>query len=66
MGTGGSSTGGKVRPGRDADHSLSSTVEVNKKRDYISFPPIRLSWRVAGRRYSLQDVLRRKASILDP
>jgi hypothetical protein len=31
MGTGGPFPGGKARPGRDADHSLSSTAEVKNE-----------------------------------
>jgi hypothetical protein len=31
MGTGGSFPGGKARPGRDADHSPSSSAEVKKE-----------------------------------
>jgi hypothetical protein len=31
MGTGGSLSGGKARPGRDADHSPPSTAEVKKE-----------------------------------
>jgi hypothetical protein len=43
-------TGGKVRPGRDADHSPLSSVEVKKERGYTSSPLKRLSWRTAGQR----------------
>jgi hypothetical protein len=38
MGTGGSFRGGKVRPGRDADHSLPSSAEV-KDEEGLCLPP---------------------------
>jgi hypothetical protein len=41
MGTGGPFSGGKVRPGRDADHSPPSSAEVVNGRSYTS-PPKRL------------------------
>jgi hypothetical protein len=44
-------TGGKERPGRDADHSPSSSTEVKKEGGYTSSPPKHLSWRVAGQLY---------------
>jgi hypothetical protein len=37
MGTGGSLSGGKARPGRDADHSPTSSAKV-KSRSYTSSP----------------------------
>jgi hypothetical protein len=40
--TGGPFSGGKVRPGRDADHSPQSSVKVEMTRNYTSSPPKRL------------------------
>jgi hypothetical protein len=48
VGTGGGSfPGGKVRPGRDADHSSVSSAEVRRIMIYTSSPP-KPPWRVAG------------------
>jgi hypothetical protein len=52
MGTGGSFPGGKARPGRDADHSLPSSAEVNEKELYILSPHVP-PWRVGGQIYFL-------------
>jgi hypothetical protein len=39
MGTGGPFPGGKVRPGRDADHSPPSSAEVKNEYElYLLFP----------------------------
>jgi hypothetical protein len=35
-------TGGKARPGRDADHSSPSSAEIENERSYTSSPPRRL------------------------
>jgi hypothetical protein len=47
MGTGGSFSGGKARPGRDADHSPPSSAEVKKKQELhilsTKAPPRRLA-----------------------
>jgi hypothetical protein len=45
------SSGGEVRPGRDADHSPSSSAEVKKERGYTSSHPKRLPWRILGKIY---------------
>jgi hypothetical protein len=48
IGTGGFLPMGKIRPGRAADHSPSSSAKVKTERGYTSSPPQRLSWSVAG------------------
>jgi hypothetical protein len=40
-----------VLPGRDADHSPTSSADVKKKRGYTSSHPVRLSWRVVDHLY---------------
>jgi hypothetical protein len=42
MGTGGPFTGGKARPGRDADHSPPSSAEVVNEYELYSSPSKRL------------------------
>jgi hypothetical protein len=44
MDTGGPFPGGKVRPGIDADHSLSSTAEV-KNEEFYFLSPLAPTWR---------------------
>jgi hypothetical protein len=50
MGTGGPFSGGKERPGRDADHSPPSSADVvNEKELYLLSPPPQAPpWRVTG------------------
>jgi hypothetical protein len=48
MGTEGPFPGGKVWPGRDADHSPQSSAEVKNGRNYTSPPPQTSSLRVVG------------------
>jgi hypothetical protein len=48
---GGCFVGGKVRPGRGADHSPLRSAELKKKRASISSLLKRLSWLVAGQIY---------------
>jgi hypothetical protein len=50
MGTGGPFPGGKVRPGRDADHSPPSSAEVKNEKELL-FSPHVPPWRVAGSLY---------------
>jgi hypothetical protein len=51
VGTGGYFPGGRVRPGRHADHSPFSRAEIKKERGYNFSPPKRLPWCVAGQLY---------------
>jgi hypothetical protein len=51
MGTGGSFPGGKARPGRDADHSTPSSVEVKKEQKLYLLSPRTPPWRVIGPLY---------------
>jgi hypothetical protein len=45
MGTRGIFPGGKVRPGRDADHSPPSSAEVENEYELYLLSPQALSWR---------------------
>jgi hypothetical protein len=49
--TGGPFPGGKVRPGRDADHSPPSSAEVENEQELYLLSPQAPSWRVAGQFY---------------
>jgi hypothetical protein len=51
VGTGGSLSGGKARPGRDADHSPPSSAEVKKELELYLLSPKAPPWRVAGPLY---------------
>jgi hypothetical protein len=51
MGTGGSFSGGKVQPGRDADHSPPSSTEVKNEWELYFLSPHVPPWRVAGQLY---------------
>jgi hypothetical protein len=51
MGTGGPFPGGKVRLGRDADHSPPSSAEVKNKQEHYLLSLHALPWRVAGSLY---------------
>jgi hypothetical protein len=51
MGTGGPFPGGKARPGRDADHSPASSVEVKNEQELYLFSPHAPPWRIAGSLY---------------
>jgi hypothetical protein len=42
---------GKARPGRDADHSLSSSAEVENEQELYLLSPQAPSWRVVGHLY---------------
>jgi hypothetical protein len=42
MGTGGPFPGGKVRPGRDDDHSSPSSAEVKNEQELYLLSPMRL------------------------
>jgi hypothetical protein len=53
MGTEGPFPGGKTRPGRDADHSLPSSAEVENEVGAILPLPQDPPWRVAGLLYFL-------------
>jgi hypothetical protein len=48
MGTGGPFHGAKVRPGRDADHSPSSSAVVENEYELYLLSPQAPSWRVVG------------------
>jgi hypothetical protein len=48
MGTGGSFSGGKARPGRDADHLPPSSAEVKNEKELYILSPHVPPWRVAG------------------
>jgi hypothetical protein len=48
MDTGGSFPGGKVRPGRDADHSPPCSAEVKKEQELYILSPKVPPWRVIG------------------
>jgi hypothetical protein len=48
MGTGGPFLGGKVRPGREADHSPLSSAEVVNEYELYLLSPQAPPWRVAG------------------
>jgi hypothetical protein len=48
VGTGGSFTGGKARPGRDADHSPPSSAGVRKEQELYLLSPKAPPWRVTG------------------
>jgi hypothetical protein len=48
MATGGPFSGGKVRPGRDVDHSLPSSAEVVNEYELYLLSPQAPPWRVAG------------------
>jgi hypothetical protein len=41
-------TGGKARPGRDADHSLPSGAEIKYEQELYLLSPHAPPWRVAG------------------
>jgi hypothetical protein len=47
MGTGDPFSGGKARPGRDADHSPPSSAEVKNEEQYLLSPEAP-PWHVAG------------------
>jgi hypothetical protein len=49
MGTGDPFSGGKARPGRDADHSPPSSAEVEYEYELFLLSPQAPSWRVVGR-----------------
>jgi hypothetical protein len=51
MGTGGSFSGGKARPGRDADHSPPSSAKVANEKELYLLSPQAPPWRVAGHLY---------------
>jgi hypothetical protein len=51
MSTGGPFSGGKARPGRDADHSPPSSAEVKYEYELYLLSPQAPSWRVAGQLY---------------
>jgi hypothetical protein len=51
MGTRGPFPGGKVRPGRDADHSPPSSTEVENELELYILSPQTPPWRVAGLLY---------------
>jgi hypothetical protein len=51
MGTGGSFPGGKAWPGRDADHSPPSSVEVKYEEELYLLSPHLPPWHVAGQLY---------------
>jgi hypothetical protein len=53
MGTGGPFPGGKVRPGRDADHSPPSSAEIKNEQELYLLSPHVPPWRVAGQLYLL-------------
>jgi hypothetical protein len=46
MGTGGPFSGGKARPGRDADHSPPSSAEVVNEQELYLLSPQAPPWRV--------------------
>jgi hypothetical protein len=48
IGTGGPFSGAKERPGRDADHSLPSSAEVEYEYELYILSPQAPSWRVVG------------------
>jgi hypothetical protein len=48
MGTGGPFPGGKVRPGRDADHSPPTSAEVKYELELYLLSPHAPPWHVAG------------------
>jgi hypothetical protein len=48
MGTGGPFPEAKARPGRDADHSPSSSTEVENEYELYRLSPQAPSWRVVG------------------
>jgi hypothetical protein len=48
VGTGGSFSGGKARPGRDADHSPPSSADVKYGKELYLLSPLLPPWRVAG------------------
>jgi hypothetical protein len=56
MGTGGSFHGGKVRPGRDADHSPPSSAEVKNEQELYLLSPHVPPWRVAGQLYFYKNI----------
>jgi hypothetical protein len=51
MGTGGPFPVNKARPGRDADHSPSSSIEVKKEQELDLLSPQAPPWRVVGLLY---------------
>jgi hypothetical protein len=51
MGTDGSFPGGKGRPGRDTDHSSSSSAEVKYEYELYVLSPHVPPWHVAGQLY---------------
>jgi hypothetical protein len=51
MGTEGPFAGGKVWPGRDADHSPPSSAKVKNEQELYLLSPHAPSWRVAGSLY---------------
>jgi hypothetical protein len=51
MGTGDPFSGGKARPGNDADHSPPSSAEVKYEQELYLLSPHAPPWRVAGLRY---------------
>jgi hypothetical protein len=50
VGTGGPFAGGKVRPGRDADHSQPSSAVV-KNGQLLFLSPLAPAWRIVGQLY---------------
>jgi hypothetical protein len=53
MGTGGPFSGGKARPGRDADHTPPSSAEVENEYELYLLSPQAPPWRVTGLLYLL-------------
>jgi hypothetical protein len=51
-------TGGKARPGRDADHSPSSSAEVVNEWELYLLSPHAPPWRVEGLLYFLLELLK--------
>jgi hypothetical protein len=58
MGTGGPFSGGKARPGRDADHSPPSSAEVVNEQELYLLSPQAPPWRVTGLLYFFFTILR--------
>jgi hypothetical protein len=57
MGTGGHFSGGKARPGRDADHSPPSSAEVKYELELYLLSPHVPPWHVGGQLTSNKEKL---------